>query len=332
MKSNFNLLEFNTFGLNVRTKYFAEYHDANDLQTIFSNISGPFMVIGRGSNILFTSDYDGTILHSNNTDISVIEDNDDYVIVSVGAGKIWDEFVEEAINRGWNGIENLSLIPGEVGASSVQNIGAYGVEAKDSIEWVEYFHIPTKSVMRKYNKELKYSYRSSIFKNELKGEFAILNVAYRLSKSFVPKIEYGALAKELTNYSSANISAKDIRSIIINIRNSKLPDPKVIGSAGSFFMNPIVSQSTFDKIQEKYPNVPFYKVENGVKIPAGWMIEQCGWKGKALGNAGVYEKQALVLINRGGAEGKEIVELSKQIQQDVFSKFGLQIYPEVIMV
>ena len=252
----------------------------------------------------------------------------------VGAGEVWDDFVAWAVERGLGGVENLSLIPGEVGASAVQNIGAYGVEAKDVIAMVEAVDLQSGEKRIFAPQECDYSYRQSIFKKQLKGRYAITYVTYRLQKTPQLKLDYGNLRTVLTNQSTVNsqLSIRQVRQAIIDIRNAKLPDPKVQGNAGSFFMNPVVSREKFLSLQKDYPQMPYYEVEGGVKIPAGWMIDQCGWKGKALGRAGVHDKQALVLVNLGGATSDEIITLCNTICKDVKEKFGIDIHPEVNLI
>lgn len=272
--------------------------------------------------MLFTRDFDGTILHSA---IRGIEVNGD--LVRVGAGVVWDEFVEWTVQNGWSGVENLSLIPGEVGASAVQNIGAYGVEAKDVIERVECIDLTDGSSRVFTNAECKYSYRQSIFKNEVRGRYAVTYVTYRLSRTFTPRLDYGNIRASLS--ADTEVTPRLVRDTIIGIRRAKLPDPDVQGNAGSFFMNPVVSRDQFLQIQAQYPQMPYYEVEGGVKIPAGWMIEQCGWKGKALGKAAVHDRQALVLVNLGGATGTDILRLCNAIRQSVNEKFNIDIHPEV---
>lgn len=313
----------NTFGIEARATRYVDYHSEEELIGIVPSLQGtPYIHVGGGSNLLFTKDYDGTVLHSSITGISV-EGN----CIRVGSGMVWDEFVEWTVENGWCGIENLSLIPGEVGASAVQNIGAYGVEAKDCIKEVECVDLRTGERRVFTNQECRYSYRQSIFKNELKGRYAVTYVTYILNKEYTPHIEYGNIRSNLPE--GVEVTPRIVRDAIISIRNQKLPDPKVQGNAGSFFMNPVVSRGKFLEIQKDYPQMPFYEVEGGVKIPAGWMIEQCGWKGKALGKAAVHSRQALVLVNLGGATGKDILALSDAVRRSVREKFGIDITPEV---
>ena len=313
----------NTFGIEVKAKNYIEYSSEDELIKLIPSLCGTSCFhVGGGSNLLFTRDFDGTILHSA---IRGIEVNGD--LVRVGAGVVWDEFVEWTVQNGWSGVENLSLIPGEVGASAVQNIGAYGVEAKDVIERVECIDLTDGSCRVFTNAECKYSYRQSIFKNEVRGRYAVTYVTYRLSRTFTPRLDYGNIRASLP--ADTEVTPRLVRDTIIGIRRAKLPDPDVQGNAGSFFMNPVVSRDQFLQIQAQYPRMPYYEVEGGVKIPAGWMIEQCGWKGKALGKAAVHDRQALVLVNLGGATGTDILSLCNAIRQSVHEKFKIDIHPEV---
>ena len=329
--TNHSLLPYNTFGIDVKAASFIEYSSVDDLKNILSRdvfISRPFLHIGGGSNLLFTTDYTGTILHSRIKEMTVVNEQGGDVFVRVSSGIVWDDFVAYCVSQGWGGVENLSLIPGEVGASAVQNIGAYGVEAKDIISKVETVEIATCADRTFTNEDCCFSYRQSLFKNELKGKYIVTYVTYRLSKNPVFNLEYGNIKAELEKYNE--ISLATIRQAIIAIRESKLPDPKVEGNAGSFFMNPIIPRSQFEALQKEYDKIPFYIVDKDrVKIPAGWMIDQCGWKGKVLGRAGVHDKQALVLVNKGGATGQDVIELSKAVQLAVKDKFGIEIHPEV---
>ncbi len=326
---NYSLLQHNTFGMDVSAKRFVEYSSEEELAAVISSLKDEKSVlhIGGGSNLLFKGDYDGVVLHSAIRGIEVEDETDDEVLVRVGAGEVWDDFVAFAVEKGWGGVENLSLIPGEVGASAVQNIGAYGVEAKDVIALVEAVELSCGQKRCFGTVECAYAYRQSIFKNLLKGKYAITYVTYRLQKHPVLKLEYGNIKSVLNNRDA--LSVADVRQAIIDIRNAKLPDPKVLGNAGSFFMNPVVSREKFEELQRVYPGMPYYTVEDGVKIPAGWMIDQCGWKGKALGRAAVHDKQALVLVNLGGASSEEIVALSDAVCSSVMDKFGVDIHPEV---
>ena len=324
--TNYSLLNHNTFGMDVEAKRFVEYDSEEELIGLLPFLESKYLHIGGGSNLLFRGNFDGTILHSVIKGIEIQENCGEYVLVRVGAGVVWDDFVAWTVERGWGGIENLSLIPGEVGASAVQNIGAYGVEAKDVIVQVKAIHLKTGEKRSFVTDECCYAYRQSIFKNELKGQYAITYVTYKLKVRPTLKFSYGNMKALLEK---KNVTVSDVRQFIIDTRNAKLPDPKVQGNAGSFFMNPVVSRDKFLEIQKDYPQLPYYEVENGVKIPAGWMIEQCGWKGKSLGKAGVHEKQALVLVNLGGASSEEIVTLCNAVCKDVKETFGIDIHPEV---
>lgn len=328
--NDYSLLKHNTFGMDVRAERFIEYVSEEELLSILPLLhEHRFLHIGGGSNILFCGNYDGIILHSAIAGISVVAEDEASVSVKVGAGVQWDDFVSYAVEKGWSGAENLSLIPGEVGASAVQNIGAYGVEAKDLIENVETIDLTDGTRRVFLNAECVYGYRKSIFKNELKGRYAVTYVTYRLSKVFQPKIDYGNVREKLQG---KELTPENVRNAVIDIRQSKLPDPEVIGNAGSFFMNPVVSLEKYEALKTENPDMPHYIVDGGVKIPAGWLIEKCGWKGKSLGRAGVCPNQALVLINLGGATGSDIVALSNAVCQSVSEKFGISISPEVNII
>ena len=258
---------------------------------------------------------------------------DGNIMLRCGSGETWDDIVAYCVEKGWYGSENLSLIPGEVGASAVQNIGAYGVEAKDLIYKVEAVEIATGRVVEFSNKDCRYAYRDSRFKHEWKNRYLVTYVTYRLSSSFTPDLDYGNIRAELDKEGISDPTAAELRNAIIKIRDAKLPDPKVEGNAGSFFMNPVVEMDKFNELLAKHPDMPHYEVdEDHEKIPAGWMIDQCGWKGKTVGKAGVHSKQALVLVNRGGATGADIVNLCNLIRKDVAKKFGIDIQPEVNII
>jgi UDP-N-acetylmuramate dehydrogenase len=250
-----------------------------------------------------------------------------------GSGEVFDDVVAQSISMGLYGAENLSLIPGDVGASAVQNIGAYGAEAKDLIRSIRAVEIETGNVCTIENAECDYGYRQSRFKKDWKNKYLILSVEYQFSEEFCPRLDYGNIRAELEKSGIVNPTAQELRDTIIRIREAKLPDPKVLGNAGSFFMNPIVPRAKYNELAAQYEGMPHYDIDaDSVKIPAGWMIDQCGWKGKSLGRAGVHDKQALVLVNRGGATGQEVVALCQQIQADVKQKFGIDIYPEVNVI
>ena len=324
----YSLLPYNTFGIDVSAARFLEYSSVEELKKLIVQgaVVTPFLHIGGGSNLLFTKDYDGLILHSRIEGIEVTEEDEYSVSVRVGAGVVWDDFVAYCVEHGWYGTENLSLIPGEVGASAVQNIGAYGVEVKDLISSVETVNI--QGVKRVFQvDECGYSYRNSIFKRPEMKQVFVTYVCFRLSKKEHYTLDYGTIRQELED---CPVDLKTLRRVIIRIRESKLPDPKVLGNAGSFFMNPVVPRGVFEALQKQYPQMPFYELDaDRIKIPAGWMIDRCGWKGKSLGPAAVHDKQALVLVNRGGATGADIVALSDAVRASVREKFGIDIHPEV---
>ncbi len=330
--TNHPLLPYNTFGMDVQAALFVEYDSAKDLTDFLITQSGkpdPLLHIGGGSNLLFTADYKGIILHSVIKGYEVVYETDEWIEVRVGAGEIWDDFVAYTIGQEWYGAENLSLIPGEVGASAVQNIGAYGVEVKDLIVQVETIRVATGEKRTFSNTECHYAYRNSIFKKELKGEYIVTHVVYRLSKQPSFHLDYGNIRNELEK-EGCTLTLAHLRNIIIRIREAKLPDPKTLGNAGSFFMNPVIPRKQFETLQQQYPDMPHYAAgKELVKIPAGWMIDQCGWKGKAIGPVAVYDKQALVLINMGGATGNDVIHLAHEIIVSVENKFGVTIHPEV---
>lgn len=329
---DYSLLPHNTFGMDVKASLFIEYDSVEELKQILRDypLEGDrWLHIGAGSNLLFTGDYPGIVLHSCIRGFEVVAEDAEAVIVRVGAGEVWDDFVAYAVSNEWYGAENLSLIPGEVGASAVQNIGAYGVEAKDLIVEVETIEVATGKERVFRNEECGYAYRESVFKLSLKRQHIVTKVSYRLRKTPSYHLDYGNVRAELEK-SGCALTLSNVREGIIKIREAKLPDPKVQGNAGSFFMNPIIPYAQFEALSARYPQMPHYEVDaQRVKIPAAWMIDQCGWKGKQMGCAGVHHKQALVLVNLGGATGKEIIRLSEEIQKSVSDKFGVSISPEV---
>lgn len=329
-----SLLKHNTFGIDQSCKALFEPSSVEELKAMLPQlITEPLLVIGGGSNLLLTKDFDGNVLHPMMKGIEILPQENGTALVRCGAGEVWDDVIAYTIEQGLYDMENLSLIPGEVGASAVQNVGAYGMEAKDIIYKVEAVETATGNDYCFSNEELHYAYRQSIFKNEWKGRFIITHVTYRLSRSFTPRLDYGNLRTTISEMGVTEPTAADVRKAVIAIREAKLPDPKVEGNAGSFFMNPIVSREKFEELLAKYPAMPHYNVDaNHEKIPAGWMIDQCGWKGRTLGRAGVHSKQALVLVNKGGATGKDVVELCNAVRRDVLDKFGIDIHPEVNIV
>lgn len=331
----YSLLRHNTFGIEAQCRRYVEYGFTDEAQQLVASLSeadAPLLILGGGSNLLLTADYRGTVVSPEprfEVDAQAEEGDGDHVLVKSWAGTTFDELVGWCVARGYCGLENLSLIPGEVGASAVQNIGAYGVEAKDVITEVEAVEIATGKVWHISQEECDYSYRQSKFKHAWKDHFLITHVTYRLSRKFTPKLDYGNIRQMLDDEQISSLTPQKLREVIISIRRNKLPDPKEYGNAGSFFMNPIVDDETFRRLKSAFADLRYFKVEGGWKIPAGWMIDQCGWKGRSLGRAGVWPRQALVLYNRGGATGEDVVRLMQQIQKDVKAKFGLDIQPEV---
>lgn len=322
----------NTFGLDVKAGRWLEYASVEELKALIAEgqISSPYLHVGSGSNLLFLGDFEGTVLHSAIKSIEMVNQDAEKVWLRVGAGVIWDDFVAYCVEHGYYGAENLSLIPGEVGASAVQNIGAYGVEVKDLISCVE--TVDVHGDKRVFGvEECGYAYRNSVFKRPDMKSFFVTHVTFALNKDEQYTLNYGTIRQELEKYPQIDLAT--VRQVIVSIRESKLPDPKVLGNAGSFFMNPIVTRTKYETLLQEYPSMPSYQVDaTHVKIPAGWMIEQCGWKGKSLGNAAVHDKQALVLVNCGGATGADIVALSDAVRAAVREKFGVEIHPEVNMI
>lgn len=328
---DYSLLPHNTFGMDVKASVFIEYASVKELKEVLSLYvkDNQWLHIGKGSNLLFTGDFSGIILHSAIKGYEVIHEDTKEVVVRVGAGEVWDDFVAMTVENEWYGAENLSLIPGEVGASAVQNIGAYGVEAKDLIVGVEAIEVSTGKECIFKNEECGYAYRESVFKSSLKYQYLVTHVSYRLKKTPCYHLDYGNIRLELEKQ-KVRLTLANVRQAIISIREAKLPDPKLQGNAGSFFMNPVISRKHFEALLVDYPLMPHYEVDaESIKIPAAWMIDQCGWKGKRLGRAGVHDKQALVLVNLGGAVGTEVIALSEAIQKSVYEKFGINILPEV---
>lgn len=332
---DFNLKEHNTFGIDVKCRRFIEFESVDELLQIVNSLTDadkPLLVLGGGSNMLFTADYEGTVLHSAIKGHVAVQ-TDEGIMLRCGSGEVWDDIVSLCVSNRMYGAENLSLIPGDVGASAVQNIGAYGAEAKDIILKVEAVDLQTGKMCEFTNEECEYAYRKSKFKGEWRNRFVITYVTYKLSEVFCPCLDYGNIRAELEKRNIKVPTAEQLRNVIIDIRNEKLPDPKVEGNAGSFFMNPVVPKAKYEELVARFGNVPHYSVDdNNEKIPAGWMIDQCGWKGKSLGKAGVHSRQALVLVNRGCAEGKDIVALCDAIKRDVKDKFGIDIVPEVNII
>jgi UDP-N-acetylmuramate dehydrogenase len=334
MKQNISLQKFNSFGIEASTSYYLPIHNSEDILSflksdLFMNL--PAMILGGGSNVLFTGDFKGVVLHAQMKGIRVLSHTDDHCMLEVAAGESWDEFVNYCVERDLHGIENLSLIPGSVGASPIQNIGAYGAEVSDVIAKVNGIDLSDGSTKKFDTSECMFGYRDSIFKRELKNRFFITSVIFNLSKKASFRLDYGNLNEEVK--SLGNITLKNVRQAVINIRNSKLPDPLVTGNAGSFFKNPVISADLFENIQKEYPHVPSFPSSPGfVKIPAAWLIERCGWKGKTSGNAGVHDKQALIIVNKGNATGREIFDLSEKILKSVQKAFGIILEREVNVI
>ena len=328
-----SLKSYNTFGLTYYAENFAEFNSKNELCEILHNNEDPLLILGGGSNILLTTNFKGTVLKNNILGIKKINDTNENVIVKVGAGVVWHDFVLWCIKNNLSGVENLSLIPGSVGAAPMQNIGAYGVEIKSVFEKLDAINIANKTEKSFNNNECNFKYRSSIFKEELKGKYIITHVYFKLSKKHLYNISYGDIQDELEKMEVKKLSLKSISDAIINIRSNKLPNPNKIGNSGSFFKNPIINQKKFDNLKRYYPDIIGYKTsKDKMKIAAGWMIEKAGYKGYRKGDAGVYNKQALVLINHGSASGQEILNLAKEIQNKIYIKFKIKLEPEVNII
>lgn len=326
IERDISLLPYNTFRIDVKAKIFAEYSSVEELRELLARYKDEKLLhIGAGSNLLFTSDFDGVILHSAMRRARCTKEDNDHVWIEADSGLVLDELIAQLCDMGIGGLENLSYIPGEVGASAVQNVGAYGVEAKDVIDTVRAIKIADGSERIFTNAECRYGYRDSIFKNELRGQYIITHVVYRLDKHLQPKLDYGHLADEVADPNST----MSIREAVIRVRQQKLPEVSELGSAGSFFKNPIVPREKFDEIAAKYDRVPHFEQDGGIKIPAAWLIEQCGWKGKSLGGAQCYPKQPLVLVNANHATSDDIIRLAAAICADVQTRFGITISPEV---
>ncbi len=329
--ANYSLLEHNTFGIEAKCHRFLEFatrEEAQQVAAILRETPLPYIIIGGGSNLLLTKDFEGIVVHSA---IKGITPQDHLLLC--GSGEVWDDVVAYSVEHQLYGAENLSLIPGDVGASAVQNIGAYGVEVKDLIVEIEAVEIASGEIRTIKKEECDYAYRQSRFKHEWKNRYLITHVTYELQHDYDPHLDYGNIRSELERQCISHPTVQQLRQTIIDIRNAKLPDPKVMGNAGSFFMNPIVSRRHYEQLAASYKGMPHYTIDaDNEKIPAGWMIDQCGWKGKSMGRAGVHDKQALVLVNCGGASGHEIVALCQAIQLDVKEKFGIEIHPEVNII
>lgn len=333
---NISIKDFNTFGIDVKAKELIEFE--NDVEIVNYirkdfNSSIPCLILGGGSNILFTKDFEGLILKINTKGIQLIKEDDSHYYIKTMAGEVWKDFVDYCIERNYCGVENLSLIPGNIGAAAVQNIGAYGVEIKDVIYEVRGIDILSGELRNFNTEECKFEYRNSVFKTDYKGKFIIQSVILKLNKSPIIKKEYGAIEDELEKLEVKTPTIKDIGKAVCNIRERKLPDYTKIGNAGSFFKNPLITAKQFFKLKNEYPDIAYYKVDNlNYKIAAAWLIEKAGWKGKISGNAGVHKDQALVLINLGNSKGSEVQNLAKEIQNSILNKFHISLQMEVLIV
>jgi UDP-N-acetylmuramate dehydrogenase len=336
IEKDISLKPYNTFGIDVKAKFFSEIDSEKKLKEILSIDEYrhlPRLILGGGSNVLFTKDFDGLVLKISIPGIEIINEDEETVTIKAGAGVIWHKLVLFCIERNYGGIENLSLIPGAVGAAPIQNIGAYGQELKDVFVSVDGVYVDSTITAAFKKDDCKFAYRNGIFKNELKDKFIITYVTIRLSKNPVLNINYGSVKSELEKLGSKKIGIKEVSDAITKIRQSKLPDPAVIGNAGSFFKNPDVSEEKFNSLKEIFNDIIGFKSENGrVKIPAAWLIESCGWKGKRVGNTGSHTKQSLVLVNYGGATGEEVLNLAEEIKKSVINKFGIELKEEVNII
>lgn len=340
LSENISIRRYTTFNIEAKARWFASFADPAELEELLSaDLRHPLLILGGGSNILLTQNFDGLVLKNEIKGVREIDEDQEYVYVKAGAGENWHEFVQYCLKRNWAGLENLSLIPGNVGASPMQNIGAYGVELADIFWSLEAFHLKDKKIVTFTLNACHFGYRESVFKNVYKNQFVILNVTFRLRKKPVYHTSYGAIQQELEKMGVKELSIQAISQAVINIRSSKLPDPKVVGNAGSFFKNPEVTNDKYELLKEKFPGIVGYSLVTGnYKLAAGWLIEQCGpadgvsWKGFREGDAGVHPKQALVLVNYGNASGKSIYDLSERIRQSVNQHFGVLLEREVNII
>lgn len=329
---NISLKPFNTFGIDKTASFFVAVKSIKALKEAIEWAKSQkikMLILGGGSNVLLTQNQDALVIKIELEGIEVVQEDDDFYWVEVGAGVIWHDFVLTSIKNNWAGIENLSLIPGTVGASPMQNIGAYGVEIKDVFTSLKALNIETLQLEEFDAEACSFGYRESVFKHELKGKYVICSVVFCLKKVPVFHTEYGAIKETLEKSGISELNIRNISDAVIHIRQSKLPDPKEIGNAGSFFKNPTIPIEEFEKLRNHYPSLPGYATKDGIKIPAAWLIEQCGWKGQRFGEIGVHSKQPLVLVNFGGGDGNEIKKLAQNIQQSVLDKFNISIHPEV---
>ena len=333
LEANVSLLPYNTFGLDVRARLFARFASVAELRALLALPAvqpAEKLVLGGGSNLLFTKDFDGVVLKNEIRGLEVAEQTDETALVRAGAGESWHGLVEFALEQELSGIENLSLIPGTVGAAPLQNIGAYGVELQDTFEFLEALEVSTGALRTFSRADCGFGYRESVFKGPLKNQFIVTSVTFRLHRQARPNVSYGALTTTLQDMGiEADPTPRQVSAAVVRIRRSKLPDPAEIGNAGSFFKNPELSQHKYDALHAAYPDLPGYPVPGGVKVPAAWLIERCGWKGHRRGPHGVHDRQALVLVNHGGAQGADIQALAQEIIVSVREKFGVELHPEV---
>jgi len=330
---NFDISSYNSFGLKVNARYFAKISSVDELANLSIDRTLPLLILGGGSNILFKGNFNGYVLRNEITGIEKTGEDEDHIFLRVGAGENWHEFVEYCISHGYAGVENLALIPGFTGASPMQNIGAYGVEIKDVFHRLEAIHLADKKIVSFTAADCEFGYRESVFKHRYKGQFAITHVEFRLNKKPVFNTRYGAIEQELEKMQVKELSIRAIADAVIHIRRSKLPDPAVIGNAGSFFKNPEIPADKYEILKAEFPGIVGYPVHNNqVKLAAGWLIEQAGWKGFRSGNAGVHDKQALVLVNYGGASGEEILSLSTQIIDSIRNRYHVELEREVNII
>ncbi len=336
IEENFPLKDFNTFGIDVNAKYFCSINNDEELLTLFEDkffLKSDKLILGGGSNILLTKDFDGLIIKINMQNIEVINENENTILIKASSGIVWETLIQYALKRNFGGIENLTSIPGSVGAAPIQNIGAYGQELKDTFYSLEGFDINSFQKRTFEKNDCRFAYRNSIFKEELKNKFIITSVTLQLSKNPVVNTAYGSIKEELEKRNITKPTIQDAAEVISKIRKSKLPDPVEIGNAGSFFKNPEISVDDYLKIKDEYNDVVSYPIDDEkVKVPAAWLIEKCGWKGKRFGNYGVHKYQALIIVNYGGAKGSEIYALSQEIKESVFIKFGVLLQEEVNII
>ena len=335
IQTNFSLQNYNTFGIEAKARAFVAVHNTSELKTILEHYkSTKKFILGGGSNMLLTKDIDALVIHVDLKGKKIIREDDDFAWVESQAGENWHEFVMWTIDQNFGGLENMSLIPGNVGTTPVQNIGAYGTEIKDTFDSCEAIKIENQEMKTFTKAECHFGYRESVFKNEAKDQYIITSVVFKLTKrNHKINTSYGDITAELAKNNITNPTLKDVSNAVIAIRKSKLPDPKELGNSGSFFKNPILLKSDFEKIHQQFPEMKYYEIsETEVKVPAGWLIEQAGFKGKRFGDAGIHKNQALVLVNYGNATGQEILDVSKNVQETIFKTFGIHIEAEVNVI